>query len=97
LDFISKLALKVPKPKVNLTRFHGVFVGMPHHPNSKHRTLVTPTKRGKNRQIGDLKDDKTDGERRAAMTSAQRLKRVLTIDPNATRWRPVLIAEVPLR
>ncbi len=25
LDFIAKLASLVPKPKVNLTRFHGVF------------------------------------------------------------------------
>jgi hypothetical protein len=32
----------VPKPKVNLTRFHGVFA-----PNSKHRVDVTPAKRGK--------------------------------------------------
>ena len=54
LDFISKLASLVPKPRVNLTRFHGVFVGMPHHPNSKHRTLVTPARRSKKRQIGDL-------------------------------------------
>ena len=75
LDFIAKLASLVPKPKVNLTRFHGVF-----SPNSKHRTLVTPAKRGKNRQIGDLKDDKTEGERRTAMTWAQRLKRVFNID-----------------
>jgi hypothetical protein len=29
LDFISKLASLVPKPGVNLTRFHGVFLGMP--------------------------------------------------------------------
>jgi len=50
LDFISKLASLVPKPRVNLTRFHGVFVGVPHHPNSKHRTLVTPARRGKNLQ-----------------------------------------------
>jgi hypothetical protein len=42
LDFISKLASLVPKPKVNLTRFHGVFA-----PNSKHRILVTPARRGK--------------------------------------------------
>jgi len=47
LDFIAKLASLVPKPRVNLTRFHGVFVGMPHHPNSKHRTLVTTARRGK--------------------------------------------------
>jgi hypothetical protein len=39
LDFISKLASLVPKPKVNLTRFHGVFVGMPHHPNNTYRLI----------------------------------------------------------
>ena len=42
VDFIAKLAALVPKPRVNLTRFHGVFA-----PNSKHRALVTPAKRGK--------------------------------------------------
>jgi len=38
LDFISRLAALVPKPRVNLTRFHGVFA-----PNSKHRALITPS------------------------------------------------------
>jgi len=75
LDFISKLASLVPKPKVNLTRFHGVFA-----PNSKHRITVTPAKRGKGKQRGDLKEDKTPDERRSAMTWAQRLKRVFNID-----------------
>ena len=42
LHVIAKLAALVPKPRVNLTRFHGVFA-----PNSKHRALVTPAKRGK--------------------------------------------------
>ena len=46
VDFIAKLAALVPKPRVNLTRFHGVFA-----PNSKHRALVTPAKRGKGRVI----------------------------------------------
>ncbi|NKC12175.1 MAG: hypothetical protein GKR94_08215 [Gammaproteobacteria bacterium] len=32
LDFIARLAALVPKPRVNLTRFQGVFA-----PNSKHR------------------------------------------------------------
>ena len=41
LDFIARLAALVPKPRVNLTCFHGVFA-----PNSKHRERVTPTKRG---------------------------------------------------
>ena len=42
LDFIARLAALVPKPRVNLTRFHGVFA-----PNSKHRVHVTPARRGK--------------------------------------------------
>ncbi len=39
LDFISRLAALVPKPRVNLTRFHGVFA-----PNSKYRARVTLAK-----------------------------------------------------
>ena len=35
LDFISRLAALVPKPRVNLTRFHGVFA-----PNSKYRMQI---------------------------------------------------------
>jgi hypothetical protein len=74
LDFIAKLAALVPRPRVNLTRFHGVFA-----PNSKHRALVTPARRGKgNKAKGS--DEPTPAERRAAMTWAQRLKRVFNID-----------------
>ncbi len=69
LDFISKLASLVPKPRVNLTRFHGVFA-----PNSKHRTLVTPARRGKSLQ----EENKRPEEKHRAMTWAQRLKRVFT-------------------
>lgn len=42
----ARLAALVPKPRVNLTRFHGVFA-----PNSKHRALVTPAKRGKGSKL----------------------------------------------
>ena len=76
LDFISKLASLVPKPRVNLTRFHGVFVGVPHHPNSKYRSLVTLARRGKTLQEGN----KTPEEKRSAMSWSQRLKRVFNID-----------------
>ena len=77
LDFIARLAALMPKPRVNLTRFHGVFA-----PNSKHRALVTPGKRGK---VNTLKasietEALSTGERRATMTWAQRLKRVFSID-----------------
>ena len=37
LNFIARLAALVPKPRLNLTRFHGVFAS-----NSKHRARVTP-------------------------------------------------------
>ena len=78
VDFIAKLAALVPKPRVNLTRFHGVFA-----PNSKQRIKVTPAKRGK--QTNDASPaiewtDKTPEERHRAMTWAQRLKRVFAID-----------------
>ena len=77
LDFIARLAALVPKPRVNLTRFHGVFA-----PNSKHRARVTPARRGKGGQHATTADSEepTPAERRAAMTWAQRLKRVFGID-----------------
>jgi len=74
LDFIGKLASLVPKPKVNLTRFHGVFA-----PNSKQRILVTPARRGKGR-LKVSEQEKTPDECHSAMTWAQRLKRVFNID-----------------
>jgi len=75
LDFMARLAALVPRPRANLTRFHGVFA-----PNSKHRALVTPSKRGKSakRQING--DERSPVEQHAAMTWAQRLKRVFNID-----------------
>ena len=39
LDFISRLAALVPKPRAHLSRFQGVFA-----PNSKHRVRVTLAK-----------------------------------------------------
>jgi hypothetical protein len=82
LDFIARLAALVPKPRVNLTRIHGVFA-----PNSKHRALVTPAKRGKgnNTKATDDAQDQTSAERRASMTWAQRLKRVFNIDIETCR------------
>ena len=74
---IRRLAALVPKPRVNLTRFHGVFA-----PNSKHRIQVTPARRGKGhrRNTADEEQCPSPAERRAAMTWAQRLKRVFNID-----------------
>jgi hypothetical protein len=78
LDFIARLAALIPPPRINLTRYHGVFA-----PNSEHRALVTPGKRGKGNKKQRHRDevkDRTPAERQAAMTWAQRLKRVFNID-----------------
>jgi len=77
LDFLARLASLVPKPRVNLTRFHGVFA-----PNSKHRIEVTPARRGKGRRRNTAGEEQcpSPAERRASMTWAQRLKRVFNID-----------------
>ena len=76
LDFIARLVALVPKPRVNLTRFHGVFA-----PNSKYRSRVTPAKRGKCKktQSSDVSDQPL-AEKRVSMTWASRLKRVFDID-----------------
>jgi hypothetical protein len=76
LDFIAKLVALVPKPRVHLTRFHGVFA-----PHSKYRARVTPAKRGQGRKKKPLDEtqDQTRAERRASMTWAQRLKRVFNM------------------
>jgi ribosomal protein S27E len=77
LDFIARLAALVPKPRVNLTRYHGVLA-----PNSKHRVLVTPAHRGKggNKQINLKTQEKTSFAKKRGMSWAQRLKRVFNID-----------------
>jgi hypothetical protein len=75
LDFIAKLAALVPRPQVNLTRFHGVFA-----PNSKHRVQVTTARRGKKSDKSEALEtdwlDKSPEERHRAMTWMQRPKRV---------------------
>ena len=76
LDFISRLVALVPRPRVNLTRFHGVFA-----PNSKYRSRVTPARRGKRKKRYQANDiDQTHAEKRASMTWAKRLKRVFDLD-----------------
>ena len=77
LDFLARLAALVPKPRVNLTRFHGVFA-----PNSQYRIQVTPSKRGKGskRNVEEEGQCQSPAARRAAMSWAQRLKRVFNID-----------------
>ena len=68
LEFIGRLAALIPKPRVNLTRFHGVF-----SPNSKLRKKVVPAK--------PLQNKRPSGKPGVyGQTWAQRLKRVFAID-----------------
>jgi len=71
MDFLARLAALVPKPRINLTRFHGVFAA-----NSRFRSEITPGRRGKPSEPLE----KSPAERRRAMNWAQRLKRVFNID-----------------
>ena len=66
LDFIARPAALVPRPRSNLTRFHGVFA-----PNCKHRESVVPKRKPRHE-----KPDKP----LAPMTRMRRLKRVFAID-----------------
>jgi len=81
VDFIAKLAALVPRPRVNLTRFRGVFA-----PNSLHRVWVTPARRGKGSpKLAADQDEKTPAQAHVAMSWAQRLKRVFNIDVKTCR------------
>jgi hypothetical protein len=75
LDFIARLAALVPRPRVNLTRYHGVLA-----PNHRWRAEVTPAGRGRRKGKGSAPPEKSAIERHAAMTWARRLKRVFDID-----------------
>lgn len=82
-DFMAKLAALVPKPRANLTRYHGVLA-----PNSKQRAQVTPARRGKSPvKEKDQKQGKEESveeppepKAHEKMTWAERLKRVFNID-----------------
>ena len=70
MEFMGRLAALVPKPRVNLTRFHGVF-----SPRSKLREFVVPAKPAEQAVTKDQ-----PGSMGYSMTWAQRLKRVFAIE-----------------
>jgi len=84
LDFLSKLAALVPRPRHNLVRYHGVFA-----PNAKFRKQIVPKNNKRLKKIEDKGRNKTSkkpeesakrNELVAPLTWAQRLKRVFNID-----------------
>jgi hypothetical protein len=63
LDFVARLAALVPRPRVNLTRYHGVLA-----PNHRWRAQVTPAGRGRRKGKGTAQPERRAIERHAAMT-----------------------------
>ena len=70
MEFMGRLAALIPKPSVNLTRFHGVF-----SPRSKLREYAVPTK-----SADGPGEAGRSGNPVYAMTWAQRLRRVFAIE-----------------
>ena len=68
MEFMGRLAALVPRPRVNLTRFHGVFS----FPNSKLRKYVVPQH--------PVEEPENPKPKAYSMTWAQRLKRVFAIE-----------------
>ena len=83
LDFLSKLAALIPRPRYNLVRYHGVLArgGLP--PNLKLRSCIVPRqrKKPKKKEKSGVKDNASsttqpEDDLLAPLTWAQRLKRV---------------------
>jgi len=81
-DFMARLAALVPRPRVNLTRYHGVFA-----PNSPFRRDIVPgsvkptRKKQKNAATPTPAESVAQpAQPTAPLTWAQRLKRVFEID-----------------
>lgn len=73
VEFIARLASLVPRPRVNLTRFSGVFA-----PHFKHRKLVVP--RPIESQQGQDQKEVSEADKARGMRWAQGLRRVFQID-----------------
>src|SRR6266851_8194042 len=73
LDFLARLASLVPSPRVNLTRYHGVFA-----PNHCLRARIVPAQLGRTNR--PTQKEASAAPRHVAMSWAQRLKRVFDID-----------------
>ena len=79
LEFIARLVVLIPKPRVNLARYHGVFVRGCHPSNSRWRDQLTPGNKGNGSE--SQTDEEEEGKaKRRGMSWAQRLKRVFGIE-----------------
>ena len=75
LDFLSRLASLIPRPRLHLTRFHGVFA-----PHFKYRSLVTPRSAFSNKTSKTSQTEQKNQKRFYSLGWAKTLKRVFDID-----------------
>ena len=79
MEFLAKLAALIPRPRANLTRYHGVLA-----PNAKFRSLIVPTpnarQRAKRKHSNTAKPSTETDRPLAPLSWAERLKRVFKID-----------------
>ncbi|MDP1786318.1 MAG: transposase [Nitrosomonas sp.] len=73
LEFMQRLAALVPRPRLNLIRFHGVLA-----PNAKLRAEIIPD--GKKSKPSDANDDAPHSAASVRISWARLLKRVFDID-----------------
>jgi hypothetical protein len=77
LDLLACLAALLPKPRMHLTRYHGVFA-----PHSQYPSAVTPAQRGRGAArppVSGADPAKPSTPRHVAMSWARRLKRVFGV------------------
>ncbi len=75
LEFMQRLAALVPRPRLNLIRFHGVLA-----PNAKLRPQIIPARPVTAHHTADELDGVPHHARSARMSWARLLKRVFDID-----------------
>lgn len=83
---MARLAALIPRPGVNLTRYHGVLA-----PNSAVRALVTPAGRGK--RVPGI-GPRAEPDKRRAMIWARRLKRVFKKFNGGSRGRTLFFVSI---
>lgn len=77
LELMERLAAIVPRPRVHLTRFSGVFA-----PHYKYRSLVVPQQKASSVPVPEEGVDNTGIPPKSRISWARLLKRVFNIDVN---------------
>ena len=75
LEFMQRLATLVPRPRLNLIRFHGILA-----PNAKHRSEIIPDAQKIEKKTSDAQDEVPHSSASVRISWGRLLKRVFDID-----------------